>query len=133
MEELVKDMAPGDFVIIVNAVFFLGMGLVGLLHPARIPAYFSVTELTADFRNEVRAVYGGVGVFVGGMLLYAQFFSGAPQGIILTVAVALMGMAFGRLFSYIVEKRMGFWPGVFLSVELLLCSSLLWVSQNSGV
>lgn len=128
-----KVMAPDDLAVTVNAVFFLGMGFIGLLWPARIPAYFSVTELTADFRNEVRAVYGGFGVFIGGILLYAQFYSGAPQGIILTVAVALIGMAFGRLFSYIVEKRMGFWPGVFLSVELLLCSSLLWVSQNSSV
>ena len=119
-------------VVVVNAAFFFAMGAVGLLRPQRVPAVFGMHEITADFRNEVRAIYGGFGIFIGGILLYAQFISNAPAGMILTVGLSLFAMAFGRLVSVLIEKNMGFWPRVFMLIEVLLGSSLIWVIQVAG-
>ena len=41
---------------------FIAMGVMALLRPAQVLAYFGLHNLTPDLRNEVRAVYGGFGV-----------------------------------------------------------------------
>ena len=91
------------------AVFFAGMGLVALARPERITATFGSPSLTADGRNEVRAVYGGFGLAVAAMLALG---SSTPlgDGIYVAVGIALLGMACGRLAAALVERPAGFYP-----------------------
>ena len=91
------------------AIFFAGMGLLAFASPERITATFGIDSLTAEGRNEVRAVYGGFGLAVAAMLALA---SATPlgTGIHVAVGVALLGMAGGRLVAALVERPAGFYP-----------------------
>ena len=107
---------------VVVALFFLGMGLVGLAAPERIAATFGTPALSAEGRNEVRAVYGGFGVAVGALLLAAP----ARPDVPLCVAVALAGMAGGRLVAAALEPPRRFYPCWFyFTVETLMAVALL--------
>ncbi|MFI6740348.1 DUF4345 family protein [Nonomuraea sp. NPDC050451] len=98
-------------VIVVVAVFFLGMGVFGLVAPAALIRPFRMIADSAEARSEVRAVYGGFGVAVGGLLLMALAdVGGIRAGVVVTVAVSLLGMAFGRLVGRAVERPAAFYP-----------------------
>ena len=92
------------------AIFFVGMGLIALAAPDRIPATFGTIGLTAEARNEVRAVYGGFGVAVGVLLLVAASSPALQPGVYAAVAVSLAGMAGGRLVAAAVERPGSFYP-----------------------
>ena len=111
------------------AAFFLAMGVVALWSPERIFSYFGVTSLPMDARNEVSAVYGGFGIAVAALLVGSRADPAWHQGVVLAIAVALLGMAAGRLVSRIKEGAIGFYPGLFLFVEISLATALgvsLW-------
>ena len=109
------------------AIFFAGMGVAALVKPAFIWAPFGVAPTTPESRNEVRAVYGGFGLAVAALLIAADSASAAfRDGVLVSVAVALGGMAAGRVLSALVEPRALFgWPGFFLLVEVGLAGLLL--------
>lgn len=108
------------------AAFFAGMGLVALLQPERVLAFFGTRQLTRDGRNEVRAVYGGFGMAVAMLLLCTLSLLPAERdGILLAIAVALLGMAAGRVISTLFDGPPGRWPLVFFAVELMLAAMLL--------
>src|SRR5262245_17361463 len=65
------------------AVFFVGMGLVGLIAPERITAIFGTPALPLPHRNEVRAVYGGFGVAIGVLLFATPSMPAMASGIYL--------------------------------------------------
>lgn len=116
-----------NFAVAVVAVFFAGMGLAALVKPAFIWAPFGVIPATPEARNEVRAVYGGFGVAIAVLLVVADGWSAdARAAALVTVAVALLGMAAGRLVSAVVEPKalVGF-PGLFLAIEVGLAALLL--------
>ncbi|MFC9130135.1 DUF4345 domain-containing protein [Streptomyces sp. NPDC057099] len=97
------------------ALFFLGMGLFGLVAPRALIRPFGIELSVPEARAEVRAVYGGFGVAVGVLLTWAVF-SGSGDlrsGVVLTVAVSLAGMAFGRLVARLVERPSAFYPSWF--------------------
>ncbi|RJL36213.1 DUF4345 domain-containing protein [Bailinhaonella thermotolerans] len=114
-------------VIVVVAVFFLGMGVFGLVAPAALIRPFGMAAGSAEARSEVRAVYGGFGVAVGGLLLTALAGAGGTRtGVVVTVAVALLGMAFGRLVGRAVERPAAFYPvWCYFWVELAAGAALL--------
>lgn len=108
------------------AVFFLGMGLYGLGAPAALVRPFGITLARPESRSEVRAVYGGFGIAVAAVLFYAALRPDIRTGVALTVAVALAGMAGGRVVSAILGERTGFYPNWFYAlVELVLAGALL--------
>jgi len=109
------------------AVFFLGMGLYALAAPARMIQVFGITLPTRDSRSEVRAVYGGFGVAIAGVLTFAAFQpSPARTGIMITVGLALAGMALGRLVSAVIDGRTPFYPNWFyFIVEAVVGGALL--------
>ena len=111
--------------VIAVAGFFLAMGLVALWSPERIVAYFGIRSLTIDGRNEVRAVYGGFGVAIAILLAASLALSDLRSGILLTVAIALLGMALGRVASSARDGLPGFHPRLFFAVELVLAGALL--------
>ena len=91
-------------------IFFAGMGLLALVVPERISETFGTTSLTGEGRNEVRAVYGGFGLAVAAMLAAASSMPTLGRGIHVAVAIALLGMAGGRLVAAAVERPRRFYP-----------------------
>jgi len=123
-----------NLAVIIIAIFMAVMGVAALARPAVIWAPFGVEPTTPGARSEVRAVYGGFGLAIAAVLLFAAGVigggasAGVRDGILLTVAASLFGMAAGRVVSAFVEPRtlLG-WPGFFLLIEvgggLLLCAA----------
>ncbi len=106
----------------VVAVGFALMGAAALVRPALIWRPFGVVPETVAARSEVRAVYGGFGLALAALLVAAD--NGATEfrdGVLVTVAVSLFGMAAGRAVSGVLEPRglLGA-GGFFLVVECLL-------------
>ena len=108
------------------AVFFLGMGLYALAAPASLIRPFGISLSGPQSRAEVRAVYGGFGLAMAGVLGYAALHPAASDAILITVAVALAGMAVGRLLSAVVDDRTAFYPNWFyFLVEVVLAAALV--------
>lgn len=114
-------------VIVVVAVFFLAMGLYGLAAPAALIRPFGVVLSSADARTEVRAVYGGFGIAMAGLLAVAALDVGqVRQGAVLAVACALAGMAVGHLVGWVADRQIGFYPTWFyFGVEAVAAGALL--------
>ena len=122
----------GTAVISVIAVFFLGMGVYALAAPAALVRPFGITLGESASRSEVRAVYGGFGLAVAGVLAYAAVADGDLQtGIVIAVGAALAGMAFGRLVSAVVDQRTAFYPNWFyFIVEAVAATALFAISAR---
>lgn len=107
--------------------FCLGMGAVGLFAPSRLRRMFAPGDVTAEERNEIRAVYGGFGVaLAGGLGWAATNTSDVSDGFLRAMAVGFGGMAFGRLVSLVREPLESFFPAwTFLLVEILLAGALI--------
>ncbi|MCB0218871.1 MAG: DUF4345 domain-containing protein [Chrysiogenetes bacterium] len=120
-----------EAVIWIVGAAFAGMGVVALARPQFIMDYFDV-KLTADGRNEVRAVYGGMGLALGAALFWATQNHRYSAGIIMAMAIALGGMAAGRAISATMEKP-GKWPTVFFVIELASAIALyLAIPKGAG-
>jgi hypothetical protein len=119
-------------VIGVMAVFFLGMGIYALAAPAALVRPFGTTLGGAAARSEVRAVYGGFGLAIAGVLAYAAVADGEfRRGILITVAAALAGMAFGRVVAAALGDRTSFYPNWFYGlVEAVAAAALFAVSAR---
>src|SRR5215207_2528524 len=104
-----------------------GMGVYAMAAPTAIIRPFGTTLGGAASRSEIRAVYGGFGVSIAGVLAYASFQDGdIRKGILITVGAALAGMAFGRLVSTVVDSRTAFYPNWFYClVEIVAAAALL--------
>ena len=74
-------------VIVLAAVFFLGMGSFALAGPAALIRPFGITLPSPESRAEVRAVYGGFGLAIAGMLALALTGHPARDGILITVCL----------------------------------------------
>jgi hypothetical protein len=95
-----------ELVLALAAVFFAGMGLYALAAPAALAGPFALTVTLPQARSEIRAVYGGFGLAVAGVLCWSAFGDdGLRNGAALTVGVALAGMAAGRVISRLVDTR----------------------------
>ncbi len=118
-------MAVG--VIVVIAVFFLGMGGYALAAPAALIRPFGVTLTSPVSRSEVRAVYGGFGLAIAAVLGYAAVRGGELQkGIVITVGVALAGMALGRIVSALLDERTSFYPNWFYCIVEAVAAAALF-------
>lgn len=110
--------------IYVISALFAAMGLYALAQPHRIVDRFGIAVETADGRNEIRAVYGGFGVAIAVLLLAPLVEPDLYAGIVLAVAVALGGMAAGRVIGALID-RPGKWPVTFFFVEAIGAAVLL--------
>jgi uncharacterized membrane protein YeaQ/YmgE (transglycosylase-associated protein family) len=118
-------------VIVIAAVFFTGMGIFALARPAALIRPFGITLPNPESRAEVRAVYGGFGLAIAGMLALALTGHPARDGILMTVAAALGGMAFGRLVSVVIDRPKAFYPKWFyFLVELVGAAGLWWAATG---
>ncbi|GAA2816530.1 DUF4345 family protein [Kribbella solani] len=113
-------------VIVVVAVFFAGMGIYGLAAPAALVRPFALQADTGHARTEVRAVYGGFGLAIAAVLLVAATTPDLRRGVVLAVAIALLGMAAGRLIGRIADRPTAFYPiWFYFWVEVALAAALL--------
>ncbi len=103
-----------------TALFFIGMGILALMRPAAVLALFNINVTTPAGRNEVRAVYGGYGIMMGGLLFYSLSEPELQAGIWFTIALALLGMALGRLFSFLIDRAMSTMTFLFFVVEIII-------------
>lgn len=118
-------------VIVLAAVFFAGMGIFALFRPAALIRPFGITLPVPESRAEVRAVYGGFGLAITGMLVLALTGHPAGEGILITVAAALGGMAFGRLVSGVIDRPTAFYPNWFyFLVEVAGAAALWWAAAG---
>jgi hypothetical protein len=121
----------GTAVIGVIAVFFVGMGVYALAAPAALVRPFGTT-LTGDAsRSEVRAVYGGFGLAIAAVLVYAALQPDVRTGVLITVGAALAGMAFGRIAAAVLGDRTTFYPNWFyFLVEAVAACVLFAISAR---
>jgi hypothetical protein len=116
-----------DAVVLVVAAGFALMGLGALVRPRMVLEQFGVAVETPEGRNEVRAVYGGFGIAVAALLAVAAL--GDPstaEGIVVAGAVALFGMAGGRVVSALVDRPAGLYPvWVYFAIEVIAGAALL--------
>ena len=114
-------------VITVIGLFFLVMGLYGLAAPAALAGPFHLSVQTPESRSEVRAVYGGFGIAMGAVLGAAALDLGDLRtGAVVTVGLALLGMAAGRLVSRLLDTSFRFYPiWFYFGVELVAGGVLL--------
>lgn len=116
-------------VIAVIGVFFAGMGVYALAAPAALIRPFGITLGESASRSEVRAVYGGFGLAIAGVLAYAAVEVDVRTGILLTVGAALAGMAFGRVVSAVFDASTAFYPNWFYClVEIIAAAALFAVA-----
>lgn len=114
--------------LILGALAFAFMGFGALAFPAKVTMQFGIATLNGDGRNEVRAVYGGFGLAVSGLLLMAIIDATHRTGIALTVGVALLGMAVGRIASWTLDRTISRWPLTYLWIELIGGAMLMYVA-----
>ena len=119
----------GTAIVVVISVFFAGMGIYALAAPAALIRPFGITLGEAASRSEVRAVYGGFGLAIAGVLVYAAINPGDVRtGIVIAVAAALAGMAFGRVAAAVLGDRTSFYPNWFyFLVEAVAATALFGV------
>jgi hypothetical protein len=112
------------------AVFFLGMGVYALAAPAALVRPFGITLGESASRSEVRAVYGGFGLAIASVLVFAAVEQGDIRtGILIAVGAALAGMAFGRLAAAVLGDRTAFYPNWFYClVEAVAAAALFAIS-----
>src|SRR5262245_57490840 len=100
-------------------LLFAAMGGALLWRPEFLTRLTNVELTTIESRNEVRAVYGGFGIAMAIALLIAAIFSHLYQGILMTIGLALIGMAAGRGYSAWLERPSAMvWA--FLALEAVL-------------
>lgn len=93
-----------NFTLSIVAFFFFCMGLGAIVKPKLAETIMKLGIDNAVARNEVRAVYGGFGLFTAILLVVSPQLPELQKGIILTVAISLAGMASGRVVSFFIEK-----------------------------
>jgi hypothetical protein len=120
-------------VIVIVGVFFAGMGVYALAAPAALVRPFGITLGESASRSEVRAVYGGFGLAIAGVLADAAVAGGGVRtGILITVGAALAGMAFGRVVSAVVDDRTAFYPNWFYCLVEIIAAAALFAAALGG-
>jgi hypothetical protein len=123
------DMLDGpDTALTIGGLAFAVMGIGALAAPERVTGQFDIPHLTANGRNEVRAVYGGFGLAMAGMLGLAFATPDMRAEICLALAAALGGMAAGRVLSSLWDRQIGRWPTVYLAIECMGALLLLYAA-----
>ncbi|MFI6771801.1 DUF4345 domain-containing protein [Nocardia sp. NPDC050412] len=111
-------------------VFFFAMGVYALAAPAALTRPFGIRLEQPEARYEIRAVYGGFGLAMAAMLAVAATHDGTLRtAIMITIGVALGGMAFGRIVSAVLDDRIAFYPNWFYCiVETVAAAALVSAS-----
>jgi len=121
---LSSDATMQDFPVYLAFVGFLLMGVGALTKPLLVTAQFGIGELTAAGRSEIRAVYGGFGVMMVASLALALLAPELRTGILSAIALALAGMAVGRVLSAVIDRQFDRGPLAYFARESCLAIML---------
>jgi Domain of unknown function (DUF4345) len=105
-----------------GVLFYAALGLAALAIPNRILLSVGIAVVKQDSRNEIRAVYGGLPLAFASLLCVAIVMPHLASGILLTISMATLGMAAGRLLSLFLDRGMGTIPMLFAAIELIVAS-----------
>lgn len=111
--------------LIIAAGYFLVLGILAMRRPRNLLRGFGITAPTVDGQNEIRAVYGGFPLALATVLLLPIARPELLDGIVVTSAAALFGMAAGRLVSASVDRGFGRLPIIFTVVEIAVAAILI--------
>jgi hypothetical protein len=92
------------FSLVIGLLAFAAMGGLLLWQPQYISRVTNMELTTAESRSETRAVYGGFGVAIALALFIALVYSPLRGGVMMTVGLALIGMAAGRGYAAWLER-----------------------------
>jgi hypothetical protein len=110
----------------VLAALFAFMGAVAMVAPERVTRQFGIDALNRDGRNEVRAVYGGFGLAMAAGFVAAQALPELRNGFCLAAALALGGMAGGRVVSAAIDRGIGRFPVLYGVLESIGAAASLY-------
>jgi len=116
-----------EVVLILVAIGFIPPFLMGLFAPGKVLAQFGVNDLPIDARNEARAVYGGMHLFFILAICASLVLPQLRAGVTLTIGCCMAGLVFGRVFSILIDRKLGKLPAMWLVLELI-ASGLLFAS-----
>lgn len=97
----------------IGTASYAAIGVVALAKPGMVPGLFGGTAPTADSRNEIRAVYGGLTLAMAGIGVKSPA----------TMGVLSAGMAAGRAASIAVEPESTAMSKAFVGIELGLAAA----------
>jgi Domain of unknown function (DUF4345) len=118
---------PWDPAMVLTGLVAALFGIMGGVVLAKPSNFVAALDLRADSnvsRNEIRAVYGGFGIAICLLLLGLPWLDQLRTGVLITVTVALTGMAVGRVVSALVDWNLGRCPAIFTAIELGLAAAL---------
>lgn len=107
------------------ALFFLFMGLQAILLPESLGNIVGFSLDVDRGPNEMRAVYGGFGLAMAGMAWWAVFQTPVAEPYLIALAIALFGMAGGRIISLIIEREIPLFGVIAASGEAIMAVMLL--------
>jgi hypothetical protein len=113
-----------DTFLYAGAALFAAMGLGSIVAPNKVTSQFGIPRLSVAARNEVRAVYGGFGLLMSGMLVAATQSSELRRGAGLTITAALLGMALGRVLSAVMDRALPTIPLLYLVAEVAVAAMI---------
>eukprot|EP01095_Lingulamoeba_sp_RSL-Kostka_P001525 TRINITY_DN12146_c0_g1_i1.p1 TRINITY_DN12146_c0_g1~~TRINITY_DN12146_c0_g1_i1.p1 ORF type:complete len:137 (+),score=15.41 TRINITY_DN12146_c0_g1_i1:37-447(+) len=106
------------FIYYIGVIALMIMGIVCLISPTFLPSLFDVDiningQINGPMQNEVRAVYGTFGLYLGLILVIVDlkllnFSLEVRRGIVLCIGGSLLSMSMGRIISVLVD-------GIFLN------------------
>jgi len=110
--------------VIVIAVAFALMGIAAFARPRTLVGFLGLNAESPDARNEIQAVYGGFGLAIAATLAATLWYPQYQDGVIVTVAASMAGMAGGRVVAAL-RERPGRWPVIFFFIETIGAAFLL--------
>jgi hypothetical protein len=114
-----------DYILMLVSFFFGAMGASAFVNPVFITKQFDIHSLSIAGKNEVRAVYGGFGLFMSIALIIALLLPELRNGVCLTVSFALGGMSFGRMISAIMDASISKLPVFYGTIEFMAALLIL--------
>lgn len=119
----------GNIIIALAACGFALMGIGAIVKPNAVTQQFGIPQLSAAGRSEVRGVYGGFGLAMAAILVVALVIPDLRTGVTITAAVALLGMAAGRIISALIDRSLPRVALLYLVIEVVM-GALLLLSRN---
>lgn len=115
--------------LLVMALLHALFGLYGLYQPSQMAQIAELEAVTPAARGEIRAVYGGLFVAIGGILLRGALGGPVAAGWVRAVSVAYAGLFLGRVVSVAVDGPSGYtlFAGAF---EIALAGFFAWAATG---
>ena len=114
--------APSGFPIAflrLGGLLMLAFGALYFFRPDQLATEGGLMLENAAARTEIRAVYGGFMLGIGGFMLWGSARDYRVRAALVLSGMIAMGAALGRIFGYIAEGELGSTHAIFLTLELI--------------